>query len=189
MTLIKVKHPIFAPGESREVTGGPSPSTAAAPRVQGKPGGPHGRGGTDPTYLYGEQLQQPHPVLPQPAVPPPPRRCRPLWGASRGRTPRPARPPGPPPVRRGARSPAALCCSLLPAAAVGRAPARVPPAMGTVGGRDSPEGVSARPGGCSSGGITPPPSWHDGRCAGGFPAVAPPALTAAGHSLPCASPG
>lgn len=115
MTLIKVKHPIFAPGESTQVTG-----EAAA--VQGTPGQ-----GWSPTDSDGEQIPTPRPVLPQPALPPPPPRCRPLIGAARGR-PRPARP------RRGARSPAALCCWQPPGSP--QCPQGVPTAMGTLRGSD-----------------------------------------------------
>lgn len=114
MTLIKVKHPIFAPGESREVTGGPSPSTAAAPRVQGKAGGPHGRGGTEPDLPVRRAAPntspRPAPARCASAAPPVP----PFMGRVPGPDPPPRPAPGATPGAAGSPQP---CCPLLLSAA------------------------------------------------------------------------
>lgn len=114
MTLIKVKHPIFAPGESREVTGGPSPSTAAASRVQGKPGSPHGRGGTEPDLPVRRAAPntspRPAPARCASAAPPVP----PFMGRVPGPDPPPRPAPGATPGAAGSPQP---CCPLLLSAA------------------------------------------------------------------------
>lgn len=134
MTLIKVKHPIFAPGESREVTGG-TPA-AATPRAQRPSRGDQGvpKAGRDRARLTCTESssQQPVPSYPGPLCLHRPARAA-LYGARPGAAPAagaprpcPARPAGATPGCGG--EPAAL----LPSAAGSRrgtrsrAPACVP---------------------------------------------------------------
>lgn len=183
MTLIKVKHPIFAPGKSREVTGG-TPA-AAIPKPQRPSRGDHGvpKAGRDRarlTCLESSSLQ------PVPSHRSPLCLHRPagaaLYGARPGAAPGPPGPPGPPLGAAGSPQP---CCPLLLAAALGRAcPCPLLPW-----------------GHC--GAATPAPrvlqlwGYHPaallgvlGAVLGVFQLWAPPALTAPrGDSLSCASPG
>lgn len=172
MTLIKVKHPIFAPGESREVTGGARthhscccPDSPAP--LQGRPGGPHGRGGMEPNLPEGRADPNTLSLLSQPSLAPPPRRCRLLTGRGSG----PPRRPPPRPAPRCGGEPGAL----LPSAAgctPGSVSPRGPSCPGDIGGQ------RYQPRECSSCGFHPAALLRmPGAVLGVFQLWVPPALT------------